>query len=407
MTDHHDQMKVAPDPVLAEELRQRLHARLANVPLHLELEPSRPVPDETVAPMHEISASRTSTRRPRIHRRRLVAAAAAVAIAATGIAITDRDASDEGLSTTPTTAPLPLDDEEIRVSADLIELGDGLMGGVDKVARASGRTYVSAELVQTEDAVVAAFDDRGRQLWRTELDQEPADVEVAHGDLWVRRGEGVTRLDASDGRVLGEVSVGSVDDMVGAFDSLWVVARMEGIGKGFRLIRVEADLTTNVVELPLSDVQANHEPFGTRIAAGAGALWVPMWADGLAMIDPDTLSVTMIPADEIGFFVNQHVAVDGDVVYVAGGPRVNSIVGGRAQITTNTFASVRYLGPIDGVFGAQLRGGQLDVLQPHDPRVVERRQTSSDEIAGEIDGDAWAETDGNGSLRRVELLPER
>lgn len=406
MTDHHDQMKVAPDPVLAEELRQRLQARLANVTPLLELEPPRSVPDETVTSVHEISVSRIATRRPMPHRWRLSAAAAAVAIGAAGIAITDRDTSDEGLSTTPTTAPLPLGDEEIRVSADLIELGDGLVGGVDKVARAGGRTYVSAELVQTDDGVVAAFDDRGRQLWRTELDQGPADIEVAHGDLWVARGEGVTRLDASDGRVLGEVAVGSVDDMVGAFDSLWVVTRIEGIGNGFRLHRVDADLSTNVVELPLSDVQANHEPFGTRIAAGAGALWVPMWADGVAMIDPDTLSVTMIPADEIGFSANLFVAVDGDVVYVAEGPRVTSIVDGRAQTTTNTFASVRYLGPIDGVFGAQLRGGQVDVLQPQDPMVVERRRASDDEIVGEIDGEAWAETGGNGSLRRVELLPE-
>lgn len=32
MTNHHDEMRVAPDPSRAEELRQRLHARLASVP---------------------------------------------------------------------------------------------------------------------------------------------------------------------------------------------------------------------------------------------------------------------------------------------------------------------------------------------------------------------------------------
>ena len=29
MTDHYDEMRVPPDPVLAEELRQRLHAHMA------------------------------------------------------------------------------------------------------------------------------------------------------------------------------------------------------------------------------------------------------------------------------------------------------------------------------------------------------------------------------------------
>ena len=31
MTDHYDEMRVPPDPSLAEALRQRLHARMASV----------------------------------------------------------------------------------------------------------------------------------------------------------------------------------------------------------------------------------------------------------------------------------------------------------------------------------------------------------------------------------------
>ena len=31
MTDHYDEMRVSPDPSQAEELRQRLHARMASV----------------------------------------------------------------------------------------------------------------------------------------------------------------------------------------------------------------------------------------------------------------------------------------------------------------------------------------------------------------------------------------
>ena len=64
MTNHHDEMRVAPDPSRAEELRQRLHARLASgyrddtrrrpaVPLGLD----RVDPDEPVVPIHDVLGS--------------------------------------------------------------------------------------------------------------------------------------------------------------------------------------------------------------------------------------------------------------------------------------------------------------------------------------------------------------
>lgn len=116
MTNHHDDMKVSPDPVQAEELRQRLHARMASVSREdhharsdLHLRSARPEPAERVAPVTEIPVSATSTPSHRTHARRLVTAAAAivVVIGAVGIAITNRDSGDEDLSTAGTRIVMP------------------------------------------------------------------------------------------------------------------------------------------------------------------------------------------------------------------------------------------------------------------------------------------------------------
>jgi hypothetical protein len=397
MTDHHDQLKVAPDPARAEELRLRLHARLAGVMGVADLESARPDPAERVAPQPEISIPAISTPHRPTHRRWLAAAAAVVAIGAASVAISVRDSGDAGLSTTPTVTPLP--GEEIRVSADAIELGTGLVGEVDQVARADGRTYVIAGRYQSEqEAVLGAFDDGGRELWRIELDGEPRAIEALDGDLWVVRGDGVTQIDASDGRVLGEIAVHAMD-IVAAFDSLWV---LEQLGSPFRVIRVDPDLSTTTIDIPRAP--GDREPFITDVVAGAGAIWVPMRGSGVAMIDPGTLDLTMIPAS-IGHEPNR-VAIDGDVAYAASRYQVTSIVDGRAHATVALApGDIQYMGRVDGVFGVQLPGGRFRVLQADDPMVVEDRQLSPDAIAGEIAGDAWVESGGKHSLRRVEFVP--
>jgi dipeptidyl aminopeptidase/acylaminoacyl peptidase len=107
MTDHYDEMKVSPDPLQAEELRQRLHARMARVSRDDQEARSDPYRDSARpesaegVPMYEVSVSDTSTPRHRTHRRLLVTAAAAVVvgIGAAGIAISNRDSGDEHLST--------------------------------------------------------------------------------------------------------------------------------------------------------------------------------------------------------------------------------------------------------------------------------------------------------------------
>jgi hypothetical protein len=99
MTNHYDEMSVSPDPAQAEELRQRLRVRMASVAREdhpgrsdLHREADRLEPYGGGAPMHELSASDTSTPSDRTRRRRVlvVAAAILVAIAAAAIAIANR-----------------------------------------------------------------------------------------------------------------------------------------------------------------------------------------------------------------------------------------------------------------------------------------------------------------------------
>ena len=278
--------------------------------------------------------------------------------------------------------------------------------------RADGRTYVIAGRYQTdtdlmfapEEAVLAAFDDAGRELWRTELDGTPVAVVAVAGDVWVLHSAGrLSRINASNGRVVGRIDVDDVASMVGAFESLWLQIG-DGQGNTSQLIRVDPDLSTATVELPAHDLRdADEWFFGGSGAAGVGAIWVPMGDGGVAIIDPDTLEVTVIPVDAIGHRV-EGVAFDGDVAYVASRNQVTSIVDGEVRATTST-GEIRYLGHVDGVFGVEQPGERFTVLRAADPMVVDVRQISETGAYREIDGEAWAETGRNYNLRRAELLP--
>jgi hypothetical protein len=115
MTNHDDELSVAPDPVQAEELRQRLHARMASASRDdhhgrsdLHLESDRVEPDQGGVPMNDLSAPDTSTPSNRTHGRRVLVAAAAlvVVIAAAVIAVRIEDPSRVATTApTPTTAP--------------------------------------------------------------------------------------------------------------------------------------------------------------------------------------------------------------------------------------------------------------------------------------------------------------
>jgi PQQ-like domain len=317
-------------------------------------------------------------------------------------------------SRTPTPTPTALG-EEISVTPDFIEFGEYLVGSVGRVAKDGDRTYVlpgqieepppgvDKYLVQgTGTAVLAAFDDSGRELWRTELDGGPTDVVVADGDPWVARGDGtVSRIDASDGRILDSVTLpGMPDSMVGAFGSVWVHT-LERASE--HMVRVDPDLSMTSVEIPSLPAGCDACPDGP--AAGSGAIWVPRGDLGVAVIDADTNQVTVIPRDDIGHEVLS-VAFDGDVAYVASRSQVTSIVDGEVVASVSP-GGISYLGPLDGAFGVQLSNGIFQVLRADDPMVVRDRQSSTEGQSGpvsEIDGEAWMETGRNYDLRRVEFL---
>ena len=314
--------------------------------------------------------------------------------------------------------------EEITVTRDAIKLGSRLVGM--SVAKEDGRLYVLAghyrsevdRLFAPEASALAAFDDDGVELWRTDLGRRPGDVIIVDGDPWVlhQTGPTVSRIDASDGRLIGDLTVKRMRSVIGAFGSAWVTSQEgteDGIGPG-RLIRIDPDgLSATNIDVPFFAGECHDgavEPpddagwCPERPAAGAGAVCVPLKDRGVAMIDPETNLVTVIPAEDIGHEVLQ-VAVDGDTAYVASRDQVTSVVDGeiRATATIGPFAG---FGDVDGVFGAHLGYGRFLVLGPGNRLVAEERQiVPADVIPKAINGESWVETGRNYSLRRVELLP--
>jgi hypothetical protein len=115
MTDRYDEMRVPPDPSLAEELRQRLHARMASASrddhqgrTHLHLDTTRLEPQPHHVPMKEIYVTVDSPTTDSTNRRRMAMAAAAVVavIGVAGIALAiNNTSSDEDEAPSPAVEP--------------------------------------------------------------------------------------------------------------------------------------------------------------------------------------------------------------------------------------------------------------------------------------------------------------
>ncbi len=397
------------------------------------------VPSSGVSP-DERAGARNS------RRRWLLVAAATVAVLGLGLLAvtatrdTDRVQTDTVPPTTAAPTPAPTTSisptttvppapqqitvppgEQITVTNDLVEFGDGLVGLIGNMARADGRTYVIAGryeaeedlLSAPEEAVLAAFDDRGSELWRIELDGTPIRVVVVDDDLWVRsyaEQGNLTRIDSSTGRVLGRLTIDHMVDIAGGFGSLWVQtdARIFGEGSQRQIVRVDSDLSTTSIEIPPSRGVDECDPCADGPVAGTDAMWIPLEDLGVGRIDAATIEFTVISGEDIGHDVLT-VAVDGEVTYVASASQVTSIVDGRV-VATASVGRILYLGRVEGIVGAHLPDGQFAVLGPDDPMVVERRQLSVDGpaseigIGTEIDGEAWTETGRNYHLRRIQLV---
>jgi hypothetical protein len=115
MTDHYDEMRVPPDPELAEALRQRLHAHMASASSehhegHLQPDAARLESDGHLVPLKETYVSVDSSASETRNRRRLAFAAAAVVavVGVAAIAVNSLNSDDDvepGSPTATTIAP--------------------------------------------------------------------------------------------------------------------------------------------------------------------------------------------------------------------------------------------------------------------------------------------------------------
>ena len=198
--------------------------------------------------------------------------------------------------------------DEIRVTPDLVEFGDGLVGLISNMDRADGRTYVIGGRYETEtdlffppdEAVLAAFDDIGTELWRIDLDDSPRRVVGVAGDVWVSHETGaLSRFDASDGRFIDRVTVGDTWSLFAPFGSVWVRTLDVEVGSG-QLIRVHPDMSTTTIELPASIIANLDDVPSLDPTAGPGGIWVPLGGAGVAVVDVESGQVTVIHVDDIG-----------------------------------------------------------------------------------------------------------
>jgi hypothetical protein len=114
MTHRFDEMRVAPDPLLAEALRQRLHAHMASASWddhqglsHLQLDAARLEPEQRLVPVKEIYVSIDSPPTSETRNRRRLAMAAAAVIAVIGVAATAVNIrnSDDDVAPAPAVQP--------------------------------------------------------------------------------------------------------------------------------------------------------------------------------------------------------------------------------------------------------------------------------------------------------------
>ncbi len=121
MTDRYDEMRVPPDPSLAEALRQRLHARMASASLddtggrsHLQVDAARFESEQHLVRVKENYVSVDSHPTSEVRSRRRLAMAAAAVVAVIGVAaiainsMNSEDGVEPAPAVQPTVAPSTL-----------------------------------------------------------------------------------------------------------------------------------------------------------------------------------------------------------------------------------------------------------------------------------------------------------
>jgi hypothetical protein len=203
MTDHYDEMRVAPDHSQAEALRQRLHARMASVSrddhhgradLHVAVDHLDTDELDLSKEMYMTVDSPTSETRNR--KRMLVAAAAVVvAVGVAGIALVNNNSDDDQ---TPSAQAVATVAPTTTVAPDLSAGTPGLVTG--QLRYDAGTTFAVWE---EDDVVAGGWRQRGRELHAT---SEVSDVRLSGS---------VTVTDNADrfvvaGEIIGDVLWGTV-----------------------------------------------------------------------------------------------------------------------------------------------------------------------------------------------------
>lgn len=138
MTDHYGEMSVSPDSALAEALRQRLHAQIANASLdererqlHLQPDTARLATEQDLVPVKETYMSIDSPPTSQTRNRRRLAMAAAAAVAVVGVAaiainsMNSDDSPDRAPAAPPTVASTTVAPTTIAPTTETVQFAVG------------------------------------------------------------------------------------------------------------------------------------------------------------------------------------------------------------------------------------------------------------------------------------------
>lgn len=350
MTDHYDDMRAAPDPVLAEALRQRLHARLAGAGegnhagrSESDLLTTRPQSVPTVVPVQQIDVLPDSrSNGTSMGRRVAMAAAAAIAVVGVaGLALNNRNSGDEnpspavGSTVAPTIPPSTTVNPTTSLStggvAQLQQVE--IFGGPDWLAADDTGVWVKlnvgeVQLVDPATATVVAevtIHEPGDQLCQG--------IGTGFGSVWTCAGTDVVRVDPATRTVQSRLALNKISGqghLVAHDDRMWVLT-----GTGDTLVGVDptTEQVVTTIALPWR---------GSDVAAGAAGLWVVAASDGHVMrVDADTGAVVVdVPvADAVAITVGEGVWVGARSESVHIDPGTGAVVG-TIDMGTGSFGSI-------------------------------------------------------------------
>jgi hypothetical protein len=329
MTDRYDDVRVAPDPVLAEALRRRLHARMAGGASETETEP-----ESAFVPVKEIDvALDTPTNDKKSGRRIAMVAAAVIVVAgATGIAIrgggTDDDSPSPATEPTiestvaPTAAPTtnaPTTEVPTTEPVDAMRQVQ-ILGGPDWLAADDEGVWVKLDigelhLVDPQTVTVIAEVELGGPS------QPPCQgLGFGFGSVWTCAGTDVVRVDPVTRTVQSRLPINKVSaqgHLVAYADRMWVLT-----GTGDTLVGIDpaTEQIVTTITLPWR---------ASELGAGAAGLWAISASDGhVIRVDVEAGAVTLdvAVADAVSIAVGDQVWLGAKLQSVQLDPATGAVV---------------------------------------------------------------------------------